>query len=136
VRLRGRKRAVLEAFLESPTCELTTAQLCQPQVGGARFGARLHELEHDFGCVFDKRSLRPGSWLYKLTSWPPELVEVGALHQSIPGADPGGTTPALPGGRDTEGDSAGANIPPGAGGALFGTEVGRAPAHDRELEAA
>lgn len=43
----------------------TTGELCRPEVGGIRFGARVHELR-EAGCVIFRVELRPGRYRYWL----------------------------------------------------------------------
>lgn len=57
------KARVLAALQDGPK---TTAELCQPEVGGVRFGARLAELRHDEGHNITEERLRAGSSLYTL----------------------------------------------------------------------
>jgi hypothetical protein len=56
---------VLE-YLRTHGGRATTRELCQPEVGGVRFGARLAEIRAE-GAVIDGKRLRPGSYLYTLT---------------------------------------------------------------------
>ena len=44
----------------------TTAELCQADVGGVRFAARLHELRHEHGFEIDEMRVRQGSSRYTL----------------------------------------------------------------------
>ena len=59
---RGR---VLHALETAHPEGVPTAVLCQPQVGGVRFGGRIHELRQE-GYQIRTRYLRPGSHLYTL----------------------------------------------------------------------
>jgi hypothetical protein len=56
------KSRVLEALRGGPK---TTAQLCQPDCGGVRFGARLLELREEGHTIIERRE-RAGSSLYTL----------------------------------------------------------------------
>lgn len=56
------KQRVLARLLIGPA---NTAELCQPDVGGIRFGARLLELRRE-GYEITERRLRAGSSLYTL----------------------------------------------------------------------
>lgn len=60
-------RRVLLALREAGETGVTTAQLCQPDVGGVRFSARILELR-DVGCVIARRQVRSGCWRYWLVS--------------------------------------------------------------------
>lgn len=66
----NRKTRILYALRRGPQ---TTSALCQPDVGGVRFGARLMELRAD-GYTITEERLGPSSHLYTLT---------GAAHQAI-----------------------------------------------------
>jgi hypothetical protein len=135
---------VFDAFRKAPGRKLTTHQLCQADVGGVRFGARLNELRK-LGC--DIKSERGGasSFTYILRSYPPSL-EVGAAIRSqsagARGADLGG--PPTPAGiegpssvLDQDSDPAGASSPPGSGGALFAADdFGPPPQHPLTSEEA
>lgn len=57
------KARILAALKDGPK---TTAELCQPSVGGVRFGARLMELRHDEGHTITEERLRAGSSRYTL----------------------------------------------------------------------
>lgn len=57
------RQRVLRALQAAGTTGCTTAHLCQPEVGGERFGARVMELRAE-GHKIDSRRLREGSWLY------------------------------------------------------------------------
>ncbi|MCU1500615.1 MAG: hypothetical protein JWM47_4568 [Acidimicrobiales bacterium] len=59
------KQRVLDALLAAGGGGQTTAQLCQPAVGGERFGARIHELRQA-GHEIRERRLAPGSSLYTI----------------------------------------------------------------------
>ena len=71
----------------------TTADLCVPEVGGARFGARILELRQ-LGCVIENVRERQGSDRYWLRSSPS-----GLLPQPAPPAPrPGPASPCPPAG--------------------------------------
>lgn len=57
------RQRVLTALQAAGATGCTTAVLCQPEVGGERFGARVMELRAE-GHKIDSRRLREGSWLY------------------------------------------------------------------------
>jgi hypothetical protein len=52
---------VLHALHNAGPRGATTHALCQPDVGGTRFGARVHELR-GLGLVITVRQERPGSY--------------------------------------------------------------------------
>jgi hypothetical protein len=93
-------RAVLNRLRKGPA---TTHELCQPEVGGIRFGGRIEELRNDEGFIISREYLRPGSHLYRLLAEPSprdrgvavarDLAKVGAAVQSRPVAST--TSPAL-----------------------------------------
>jgi hypothetical protein len=56
---------VLKALEDAAPDGVPTAVLCQPRVGGVRFGGRIHELRQE-GHQIRTRYLRPGSHLYTL----------------------------------------------------------------------
>lgn len=56
---------VLHALLTAGDHGATTHDLCQPNVGGIRFGGRIHELR-ELGYVIEARPERPGSHRYTL----------------------------------------------------------------------
>lgn len=58
-------RRVLASLREGGERGRTTAELCQPDVGGVRFSARIQELR-DAGHVISKCQVRQGSWRYWL----------------------------------------------------------------------
>ena len=60
------KSRVLAALQAGPQ---TTGMLCQPDVGGVRFGARLMELRDEGHRILERR-LRAGSSLYTLVAAP------------------------------------------------------------------
>jgi hypothetical protein len=60
-----RKARVLRALERAGDHGLPTAVLCQPHIGGTRFGGRVHELRQE-GHQIRCRYLRPGSHLYTL----------------------------------------------------------------------
>lgn len=64
---------VLRALRSAGSRGACTAELCQPAVGGARFGARILELR-DAGCQIDGRRERAGSHRYWLRSEPDGLL--------------------------------------------------------------
>lgn len=61
-RLKPSARRVLNALRTGPK---TTAQLCQPDIGGVRFGARVAELRA-LRYVIAEQRVRQGSSLYEL----------------------------------------------------------------------
>lgn len=65
--LKPSARRVLVALQNAGEQGATTAQLCQPGVGGVRFGARIAELRAA-GVAITARQLRPGSYRYRLVS--------------------------------------------------------------------
>jgi hypothetical protein len=65
-RLKPSARRVLTALRNAGPRGLTTAQLCQPGVGGVRFSARIMELR-DVGLTITSKQERSGSYRYKLT---------------------------------------------------------------------
>lgn len=73
-RLKPSTRRVLSALTAAGERGLTTAQLCQPGVGGVRFGARVLELR-SVGFTIAASQERPGSYRYKLI---PSIGEVAA----------------------------------------------------------
>jgi hypothetical protein len=64
--LKPSARRTLYALRQAGQKGATTGELCQPDVGGIRFGARVQELR-DMGCVVYRVQLRPGRWRYWLT---------------------------------------------------------------------
>ncbi|HEU4975715.1 MAG TPA: hypothetical protein VFT50_11540 [Baekduia sp.] len=58
-------RRVLDALISAGPKGRTTAELCQPDVGGERFSARLHELRQA-GWTIHGRCERQGSWRYTI----------------------------------------------------------------------
>lgn len=64
--LKPSARRVLVALRNAGAPGLTTAQLCQPGVGGVRFGARIMELR-SVGFTVTAKQERPGSYRYRLT---------------------------------------------------------------------
>ena len=64
-RLAPSARRVLVALRNAGDRGATTAQLCQPGVGGCRFGARIMELR-DVGLTITAVQERPGSFRYRL----------------------------------------------------------------------
>jgi hypothetical protein len=125
---------VLRALEAAGLRGCTTAELCQPEVGGVRFGGRIHELIHDFGCVIERDRIRQGSHHYILRSG---IAEVGAVVRDR-GADlsdgRGATTPSRPAAEKVDGAAVGATTQPlpGSGGtlSLFGTH--EILEHDRQ----
>lgn len=67
--LKPTTRRVLRALIAAGGRGATTHELCQPQVGGTRFGGRLHELR-ELGFVIARRQERAGRWRYWLVSSP------------------------------------------------------------------
>lgn len=60
-------KRVLRALIAAGSAGATTRDLCQPDVGGVRFGGRLHELR-GMGLNIETRRERQGSnryWLRK-----------------------------------------------------------------------
>lgn len=78
VRLKPAANRVLNALRGAGQRGLTTAELCQPEVGGCRFGARVHEIRNA-GFVVVNRRIRNGSDRYWLTKEPGQLVAVQPL---------------------------------------------------------
>lgn len=64
-RLKPSARRVLVALRNAGSSGCTTGQLCQPGVGGVRFGARIAELR-DAGVKILVSEERVGSYRYKL----------------------------------------------------------------------
>jgi hypothetical protein len=62
---RTARARVLDALETADIRGATTAELCQPSVGGIRFGARLYELR-EMGYVILTRPVRRGSYRYVL----------------------------------------------------------------------
>lgn len=58
-------RRVLYALRAAGDTGVLNGALCQPDVGGNRFGARVHELRKH-GCVIYRAELRPGRYRYWL----------------------------------------------------------------------
>jgi hypothetical protein len=58
-------RRTLYALRAAGDTGVTNGALCQPSVGGNRFGARIHELRKH-GCVIYRAELRPGRYRYWL----------------------------------------------------------------------
>lgn len=56
-------RRVLATLVGAGERGATTADLCQPGVGGVRFGARIHELR-GLGFRIDATPVRTGSYRY------------------------------------------------------------------------
>lgn len=56
-------RRVLAKLIGAGERGATTAELCQPGVGGVRFGARVHELR-GLGFRIDAAPVRTGSYRY------------------------------------------------------------------------
>jgi hypothetical protein len=73
---------ILAALREGPKL---TAELCQPDVGGVRFGGRIKELREQ-GCIIEDEPVRQGSWRYRLVSEPRGGLR---LVESKPHAWPG-----------------------------------------------
>jgi hypothetical protein len=59
-------RAVYALLKQRGDRGAVTSELCQPGIGGCRFGARVQELR-DAGCTIARVQLRPGRWRYWLT---------------------------------------------------------------------
>lgn len=86
------RQRVLDALLSGPK---TTAELCHPQVGGERFGARILELRAA-GHTIRSRRVREGSWLYEHLRLPDAHTDAEAdliAPTERPTLD-GGTPPA------------------------------------------
>lgn len=58
-------KRVLRALETAGGRGATTHDLCQPDVGGLRFGGRIHELR-ELGYVIEARPARAGSYRYTL----------------------------------------------------------------------
>ena len=69
---------VLRTLQDAGERGATTAELCQPDVGGVRFAARVHELRHLHGHTIVETRVRQGSSRYVLRS------------EFLPGATPTG----------------------------------------------
>lgn len=80
------KSRVLAALKNAGRIGCTTAQLCDPSVGGVRFGGRVKELR-DEGHEIERFYVRSGSHRYV-------LANVGAVTPSGPQAAP--ETPEAP----------------------------------------
>lgn len=63
--LKPTARRTLYALRAAGQRGATTGELCQPNAGGIRFGARIQELR-DHGCVIFRVQLQPGRWRYWL----------------------------------------------------------------------
>jgi hypothetical protein len=63
-------RRVLYTLRHAGATGATTSELCQPDTGGIRFGARINELR-DYGCTITRVQLRPGAWRYWLVGTDP-----------------------------------------------------------------
>jgi hypothetical protein len=139
----ARVRDALVAARDQGRPGCTTAELCQPDVGGVRFGGRIHELVHEHGYEIEPTKLRNGSWLYTLRSEPPAGVGAGP---STPTSVDSGESPVSDGRRaefgarpaadkSTDSVSGGAVAPSsGAPGTLF--EFDDANPYDPYREAA
>lgn len=57
---------VLRTLQDAGEYGATTAELCQPDVGGVRFAARVHELRHEHGFEIAEMRVRQGSSRYTL----------------------------------------------------------------------
>lgn len=69
-RLCGASLRVLERLKEGPA---TNLQLMVPEIGGARFGGRLHDLRKA-GVVWTRRNVEGSVWEYRLIQCPVELA--------------------------------------------------------------
>jgi hypothetical protein len=90
---------VLKALTDAGENGCTTHALCQPDVGGLRFGARLGEIRAE-GYTVKTKYLRPGSHLYVLnTDTAPAavaVVEAGRLRPAAPSFETEGRRRASP----------------------------------------
>lgn len=86
--IRPSARRVLYALREAGQKGTTNTALCQPDVGGSRFGARLHEMR-ELGLVVFTAELRPGRYRYWLQVDPfePQVTRVRAHDQAEPQLD-------------------------------------------------
>lgn len=81
---------VLRTLQDAERRGATTAELCQPDVGGVRFAARLHELRHEHGFEIAEERIRQGSSRYTLigsaagsaSRWPSSSVATRASRRS------------------------------------------------------
>lgn len=73
------KQRVLQALKDAGEHGLNTVALCQPEVGGVRFSARIQELRDD-GYDIQSTCIRLGSWRYWLV--PPAPAPVPAPEPS------------------------------------------------------
>lgn len=64
-----------------------TGELCQPAVGGIRFGGRILELR-EAGCGIRGVQLRPGRWRYWLTDDPFDVAVPAPAREDGPGQLP------------------------------------------------
>lgn len=80
------KTRVLAALRHGPA---TTAQLCQPDCGGVRFGARIMELRDEGHVILEQRQ-RPGSSLYTLVVGPAARTRLGDIPSVPDGHDGAG----------------------------------------------
>lgn len=78
--VRGAQRRVLLALAAAGGRGATTAELCQPAVGGVRFGGRVHELRERGFKIEQAYDGHPGRHRYWLVALPGEerLVDVRA----------------------------------------------------------
>lgn len=67
--LKPSARRTLYALRAAGNTGVLNGTLCQPDVGGGRFGARIHELRES-GCVIYRAELRPGRYRYWLVKDP------------------------------------------------------------------
>lgn len=81
---------VLRTLQDAGDRGATTAELCQPDVGGTRFSSRIHELRHLHGHEIHETRVRQGSPRYTLAAGqPPPATRTG-------GQTDGGHSPRRP----------------------------------------
>ena len=85
---------VLRTLQDAGDRGATTAELCQPDVGGVRFAARIHELRHLHGHEIHESRVRQGSSRYTLAA-ESSSVELGATHNSRKADETGARRRAL-----------------------------------------
>jgi hypothetical protein len=122
--MRPGAQRVLDALREGPQ---TTHALLQPEVGGARFGARLAEVR-DAGAEVAVKYLRPGSYLYTLT----RDIGVGGGSPSLAAVDSGAVTADVETGSLDQRRPSPESAPAPASGQLFDLEPQSAVTEDFE----
>ncbi len=68
-RLKGASQRVLARLKAGPA---TNLELMQPEIGGARFGGRLHDLRKS-GVIWKREHVEGSVWSYRLIQYPLDL---------------------------------------------------------------